>query len=458
MNKFTKLQLEGAQSLISDGLKLAKNQTLVLLYQKDLSGAADCIKAAAKRLEVRVEEREFNREDFFHGYPKAFAPDKLRTNYAPAGITLLIEWSEETTKWRLALLKELMNQPQQWRIASMPGVDLKGLASCISDFRSIEYYCLMVFAVLARSNKALLRTPNPNGGYDELQIPIRSRLPILSTGEISPSTWGNFPSGETFIVPDPYRAEGSVTIRGSIPRRPLRSQEWVRFEVKRGRIQHSSIEASSTELRKEFTDLFFSKKGRVKCVNANSLAELGIGTNDRIERLTGKPIFDEKKIGTVHIAFGRNDQFHGPLDSCLHHDLVCTNSSLVVQTKLTSYDVVKDGKFSLQMNGAVRHLDKFGLTQRTNRRVKRGETKYEVANHSGVIVLSIKYATTRGDIPFVVAKGSSASIARELLESTNRGTASLAGLIKKYSAARRKEMARRIIGGMLEYGLLKEVR
>jgi hypothetical protein len=459
MKEFTQEQLEGALSLIRQGLNLTRDQTLLLLYQTDLAAAAECIKAAAKQAGVQVDGREFEREDFFYEYPESFAPYKLTKFAQFEGIVLLIEWSEETTKWRLALLRDLMNQPQGWRIASMPGVDLNGLASCKSDFAAIKSYSKAAFAIVARSKVATLQTQNPRGGQDELTIPIGSYLPIISTGEIAPSSWGNFPSGETFVVPNSYKAKGMVTIRGSIPMRPLKSHEWVRFAVERGRMRFRSIEASSPEIKEQFASLFFSAGGRAKCRNANSLAELGIGTNPSIRRLTGKPIFDEKKLGTVHIAFGRNDQFHGPLLSGVHHDIVCTGCTLILHGKYQEYDLVHKGRFNLDEESAIPKLDEFMGITKSRKNVSPGNLVFDFSADSGSNVLSVKYNTTRENVAFKIAKGESATIAQRMLELVNSNRSMPIGqLATAPDCDGSEDLRRSIIAGLLEYGLLKEVK
>jgi leucyl aminopeptidase (aminopeptidase T) len=459
MNKLTREQVEGALSLIQQGLNLTKGQTLLLLYQADLADAAECIKVAARQSGVQVDGREFRREDFSHGYPESFSPDKLTKFAFYEGIALLIEWSEETTKWRLALLRDLMNQPQGWRIASMPGVDLNGLASCKSDFASIKNYSKTAFAVVARSRLATLQTVNPDGGVDELTIPIGSYLPIISTGEIAPSSWGNFPSGETFVVPNPYKAKGAATIRGSIPMRPLKSNEWVRFRLERGRMRFSSIEASSPDIREQFASLFFTPGGRAKCQNANALAELGIGTNPGIRYLTGKPIFDEKKLGTVHIAFGRNDQFHGPLISGVHHDIVCTGCTLTLHGKYQKYDLIHRGRFNLDEENAMPKLNQFTAFPETRKKVSLGNLVFDFSDDNGQSVLRVKYSTTRENVTFKVAKGECAAAAKRILDRVaSEGHVPINQLIGASGGAANKDSCQSIIAGLLEYGLLREVR
>jgi Thermophilic metalloprotease (M29) len=463
ISKFTAEQLNGARSLIQDGLKLKPPHTLLLLYQNDLANAARCIEQAASELEVNVDSRSFIREDFFYRYPNAFSPDNLAASgIPPSGIALLIEWSEETTLARLDLITDLTNEVRPWRVASMPGVDLEGLTLCSSDFQAINNYSRIAFAVLARALSATLKTVNPDGVLDELHIPLRkSYCPIISTGEIDPNSWGNFPSGETFVVPDEFCARGKVTIRGSIPLRPLKPEEWVRFELHRGRIIFYSLEASSEELKDQFKALIFKQKGSVKCANSNALAELGIGTNPGIVHLTGKPIFDEKKLGTVHIAFGKNTQFTGPLKSCIHHDIVCTEPTLMFSTSLREFDLIRDGQFVVDAEQAVPKFEELPENfLKHSRNVNTGDVAYqfiaETPNGSPARIRTDYASNRQQNVSLTIAEGETAFLANQILkvvsEKRRMTVKEIVGLFEVQYQSRKCEQA---VAGLLEYGLLK---
>ena len=57
---------------------------------------------------------------------------------------------------------------------------------------------------------------------------------------------------------------------------------------------------------------------------ARYLGELGIGTNPHIDRPTLKTLYDEKILGTIHLALGRSyEETGGTNESAIHWDLVC---------------------------------------------------------------------------------------------------------------------------------------
>lgn len=456
MRPFTDRQLLGAKSLLREGLRLTEGTSVLLLYQQEFEDAALCVSTAAAALDITVEQRRFAREDFLgSSYPAPFAPPHLlRSNPIPLGIVLVMEWSEETTGARLSLLKDLQQAGARWRVASMPGVTLADFPSCAAELDKIEERAQMVFAVLARARLATLITEGPDGVPDILKIPLGFYCPIISTGRISDGCWGNFPSGETFIVPNEYAANGSVTVRGSFPNHALAQGDWVRFVLRRGRIVAQSVAASSDALRRRFMVLFFKESGAVKSLNANALAELGVGTNDSILSLTGNPVFDEKQLGTVHIAFGRNDQFGGSLTGSPHHDVTCTNPSLVV----ADVDVIKTGLFGLSWSGAAPLINEMASKRPgLSGRFHLTGTPAHAFQALGQPRLSVTYSPSRGDqMSFVIATGVEAELADAILQTFQRAGSMSPQQLQRTLSKNPSEIAQ-ILRGLVTYRLAARI-
>jgi aminopeptidase len=78
---------------------------------------------------------------------------------------------------------------------------------------------------------------------------------------------------------------------------------------------------------------------------ARFVGELGIGTNEGIDRATGSILLDEKMAGTVHLALGRSyPETGGRNGSALHWDLICdlrAGGRLTVDGKVLN----EDGRF-----------------------------------------------------------------------------------------------------------------
>lgn len=166
--------------------------------------------------------------------------------------------------------------------------------------------------------------------------------PLMSPGVIFPDTWGNVPPGETFFCPDSYaQIGGSICLNGSIPGHALRDGEEAVLEFREGRLVRwrpaNSPVAAFLEQRQQVAQ----RRGDD---DWNAFAELGIGLNPAVRKLTGNSLFDEKAAGTVHVAIGDNSIFDGPLTSELHADMVVVRPTLV----LDRHTVICDGDICLQ--------------------------------------------------------------------------------------------------------------
>ena len=123
----------------------------------------------------------------------------------------------------------------------------------------------------------------------------------------------NMPSGEVFTGPIEDSAEGVITfdvpssVDGSVV-------EGVRLRFEAGRV----VEASAARGQEVLEAKLATDAG------ARYLGEIGIGTNPRITRPTLKTLYDEKILGTVHLALGRSyPETGGVNESAIHWDLIC---------------------------------------------------------------------------------------------------------------------------------------
>ena len=158
------------------------------------------------------------------------------------------------------------------------------------------------------------------GGWD--------RIPVASNGVIEDGIWGNVPSGETFIAPIEGTAEGLVVINGSIPGRVIGQEEefFVRFE--NGRLVEI-FPPDNQAVRMLFEKQIDVAKAKGDA-NWDNLAEIGIGVNPAVGRLTGSMLLDEKCAGTAHIALGTNTYMGGKVNATIHCDLVVKKPSILI--------------------------------------------------------------------------------------------------------------------------------
>lgn len=145
------------------------------------------------------------------------------------------------------------------------------------------------------------------GPGTDLRLRVKGRTWANSDGR------RNMPSGEVFTSPIEDSAEGVVrftvpsSVRGSVV-------EDVTLRFEGGRV----VEATAKRGQDLLDGMLATDEG------ARYLGELGIGTNPHIRVPTLKTLFDEKILGTVHLALGRSyESTGGRNDSAIHWDLVC---------------------------------------------------------------------------------------------------------------------------------------
>ena len=141
----------------------------------------------------------------------------------------------------------------------------------------------------------------------DLRLRVDGRTWVNSDGR------HNMPSGEVFTGPLENSANGTITFR--IPSNS-RGVDVADVELK---FQEGEVVAA----RAQRGDAFLQQALQTDA-GARFLGELGIGTNEGIQRATGSTLLDEKIAGTVHLALGRSyAQTGGKNRSALHWDLIC---------------------------------------------------------------------------------------------------------------------------------------
>ena len=145
------------------------------------------------------------------------------------------------------------------------------------------------------------------GPGTDLLLRVDGRTWINSDGK------RNMPSGEVFTGPIEDSATG--TIRFTVPSSP-RGVEVSGVELT---FEHGQVVKASAERGDEYLQAAIAGDA-----GAKFLGELGIGTNEGIDRATGSILLDEKIAGTVHLALGRSyTETGGTNSSALHWDLIC---------------------------------------------------------------------------------------------------------------------------------------
>lgn len=118
---------------------------------------------------------------------------------------------------------------------------------------------------------------------------------------------GDFPPGEVYIAPIESNSNGDLLI----PQITFNKQKYnnVHMTFEDGNL----VKCSEEQLEK----FLFSLPH-----NHRTLCEFGIGLNPRVKELVGHSLFDEKALGTYHIALGMNSLFGGKNECQFHMDFV----------------------------------------------------------------------------------------------------------------------------------------
>jgi len=137
------------------------------------------------------------------------------------------------------------------------------------------------------------------------------------------------PGGEVYVAPIETSANGVLAVEEF---RDYNIQN-LKLHFKEGRVVSFKAEKGNDV----FGNLLEKAEG-----NKDRIAEFGIGTNYGM-KLTGYRIYDEKALGTAHIAIGNNVHLGGTNKSSIHWDFVLHNPNIEVDNLL----VMKKGKLQL---------------------------------------------------------------------------------------------------------------
>ena len=220
------------------------------------------------------------------------------------------------------------------RVGTMPGIteDIM-IRTMRADYNRISRLTEKITEILDNGNIAHLTT---NSGTD-LNIPIKNSKAISSTGLVKEAgSFGNLPSGESYLMPEEGKADGIYYIDGSLAGIGLIEDSPIKITVKNG--MAVTIEGGK-EAR--MFDRMVSDVGE----RARNLAELGIGTN-YMAQIRGTALEDEKVMGTIHLALGNNVSMGGNVNIGFHVDGIIKNPTL----KIDDFLLLENGKMHIDEN------------------------------------------------------------------------------------------------------------
>jgi leucyl aminopeptidase (aminopeptidase T) len=214
------------------------------------------------------------------------------------------------------------------RVATMPGISEEVMIRTLkADYHKIAKRTDKLTEILDRAQEAHITTKK---GTD-IRIPISGIKAISSTGLVTkPGSFGNLPSGESYLMPEEGRTQGVFVVDGSFAGVGKIVERAIKVTV----VDGFAIDIEGGKEAKQLDEML-----KPLGYKAYNIAELGIGTNDQAI-VTGQILEDEKVMGTVHIALGNNLSMGGTCDVAIHLDGVILKPTVTVDGKT----IMKEGK------------------------------------------------------------------------------------------------------------------
>lgn len=147
----------------------------------------------------------------------------------------------------------------------------------------------------------------------------------------------NLPDGEVFVAPNKYSANGIVTFNSDSLYQGYNFSN-ISLTFKNGKV----VKAETSQHQKELSRILNTDE------EASYIGEFALGTNPKIDRIVKNILYDEKILGSYHIAMG---QAHTESDngnrSAIHWDMVSRLDSEYGGGQILFDDllIMQDGEF-----------------------------------------------------------------------------------------------------------------
>jgi len=187
-----------------------------------------------------------------------------------------------------------------FRAATMPGFNEKMLSACNLDYQKVRQRTKVLKEKLDQADYAFIRFVVDKADQFDLRVDLRFREAQISSGVFDQAGMvGNFPSGETYIVPYEGEKGESSTSAGTLPVQI--GNQIIFYEIEQNIARRVSGRGEIAESEQNFLEAEPAY---------GNIAELGLGV---LREFGIKPIGEillDEKLG-LHIAFGRSDHFGG---------------------------------------------------------------------------------------------------------------------------------------------------
>lgn len=305
--------IEGAKTAVQTCLGVKKREVALIITDPERRNIAEALFAAnqdvgAKVMIIQMQPRNRHGEE----PPRIIADAMKKADVIFAPTTFSLSHTQARKK----------ASRSGARIASMPGIttDMMSTGGMTADFNKMARTIKRLSKIVKNTKKAHITT---EAGTD-LKLSLEGRKWIADDTGIchKKGSFTNLPAGEIFIAPKEGTANGTLVIDGAFQEK---LDTPARIVVKNG-VAVDIIRA--LKVRNILDEV--GKKGR-------NVAEFGIGMNPAA-KIIGNVLEDEKKLGTIHIAFGDNSTYGGNVKCGVHIDGIILKPTVVLDDKKTILD------------------------------------------------------------------------------------------------------------------------
>jgi hypothetical protein len=267
---------------------------------------------------------------------------EILTRHKPDIYINLMRDNREETPFRIKII-DIETRDHKSRLGHCPGITPSmltegALALTLQQHKNMQIFASKLMQALARAVK--IEITNPAG--TNLSLSVERREFFTDTGmNWQLMKWMNLPTGEVIVAPIENSLNGKLVCDMAIGGiGPLKTP--LEINAKNGKAE--KVACREKEVLGRVEDTLASDEW------SNIIGEFAFGINAKA-RFTQEFLEAEKMLGTIHIAFGRNDDFPGGKNISKNHmDMLVSKPSVNVtmddDSKLT---VLKEGHFKLKL-------------------------------------------------------------------------------------------------------------
>ena len=171
----------------------------------------------------------------------------------------------------------------------------------LADYGEMGKLMLPLKERMDKANRVKILTPTTN-----LDFNIGKYKAVICNGKI------NLPDGEVFIAPELESVNGTITYNADVLYQDITFSN-IKLDFKDGKV----IKAESGSTTRDLNRILDTDAG------ARYVGEFAFGTNPKINRIVKNIIYDEKMLGSIHLALGASHPTsNNGNESGIHWDMV----------------------------------------------------------------------------------------------------------------------------------------